>query len=270
MKALASLLALSLVAACDHHTSIAVAPAPDLEPRADQEAHAAAPTGVRIGPAVFGVAFQTDGTNDFRMPFEAGTCYAIGYAGDSTVEKFSLYLWDPNGKRLDSARGRANEGVFTHCAQMNGFYRLQGKVPEGAGHYAIVVYAGKGAAPVVVAAPQAPVVSDLAALIDTQARSAAPGASLVGDMYAGSAETSDWVTALEGGKCYWFIGAGEPGNIKHLSVYLWDPQGHRLTSTRSDSNVSMVGTCAQMPGMYKFEAKVESGHGNYKLGVYVK
>ena len=245
---------------------MALGPAPDLEQRADSEAHASAREGQRMEGVLRGVS-QEDEYTDWRVPLEAGQCYFFGYAGDSGVGKFSLYIWDPNDKRLDSSRGKPREGVFMHCARTNGMYRVQGKVAQGAGHYAVVVYRTKAAA-----APPPPVEQklDLEATIERQAASAAPGTKRAGEFYAGSADTSDWYTALEPGKCYWFIGAGEPGKVKKLYIYLWDSRNKRVTESKSDSEVAMVGHCAKEAGMFKFQAKVDSGSGRYKVGVYVK
>jgi hypothetical protein len=248
---------------------IAATAAPDLEGRADQQAHSAAPAGERVGEALRGAA-QENGYTDWRLQLEAGQCYWFGYAGDPGVAKFSMYIFSPKDSRLDSARGKAPEGLFTHCAEQNGIYRLQGKVAEGAGHYAVVIYKTKSATPV--APPSAPEEQkvDLAAMIEKQAAAAAPGAKRVGDLYASSAEQADWYTSVEPGKCYWFIGAGEPKKVKRLYLYLWDSKNKRVTESKSDSENVMVGHCAKEPGMFKFQAKIDSGKGDYKIGVYVK
>ncbi len=261
---------------CGDHEQIIVSPSPpaDLELRADTEAHAAARDGERIGEVLRGVARRSDGNTDWRVQLEEGTCYWFGYAGDAGVEKFSMYIWDPKDHRLDSARGRPPQGVFTHCAEQSGIYRLQGKVADGAGHYAVVVYKTKGPEKKVVVAP-APTVEkksdvDLAAIIEKKAAQSAVGAKRSGDFVDGTAETSELYTAMEAGKCYWIIGAGEPGKVKKLFLYLWDPKSHRVTENKSESETTMVGHCAKESGMYKYQLKVDSGSGAYKAAIYVK
>jgi hypothetical protein len=259
---------ISLLAGCHGHPPVSPIPDPSLEPRADQEAHAAAPDGQRLGQALWGVAYGNDQFTDFRIPLEAGNCYWFGFAGDNGIGKFSMYIWGPTDKRLDSTRGRPPQGVFKHCALENGTYRLEGKVGEGAGHFAVVVYKTQG--PTVVVAAPAPKL-DLTAIIEAQAAAAAPGATRVGDFFAGTADTSDWYAPMEVGKCYWVIGAGEAGKVKRLFIYLWDPQNKRVTESKSDSSTAMVGHCPKdAAGMYKFQAKVDSGSGPYKVGLYVK
>lgn len=265
------LLSASSIGCGDHeHIIVSPTPPPDLEARADTEAHASAKDGERIGEVLRGVAHRDDGFTDWRVQLEENTCYWFGYAGDAGVQRFSMYIWDPKDHRLDSARGKPPQGVFSHCAEQNGIYRVQGKVSEGAGHYAVVVYKTK--APEKKAAPipeKAPAV-DLAAIIEKKAAQSATGAKRMGDFVEGSAETSEFYTAMEAGKCYWIVGAGEPGKVKKLFLYLWDPKAHRVTENKSDSDTTVVGHCAKESGMYKYQLKVDSGSGPYKAAIYVK
>jgi hypothetical protein len=259
---------LAAIGGCGHHRpAVSPDPSPDLEVRADQEARASATEGERVGPTLYGVAYHDDQFTDFRMPLEGGNCYWFGLAEDPGIKKFAVYIWSPSEKRLASERVRPPQGVFKHCAEQSGVYRLEGKVGEGAGHFAVVIYKTKAAEKPALVQPQK---ADLAAVIEKQAASAAPGATRQGDFYSGTADTSEWYTSLEAGKCYWVIGAGEPGKVKKLFIYLWDPQNKRVTESRSDTENVMVGHCAKTPGMYKFQAKVDSGSGEYKVGVYVK
>jgi hypothetical protein len=238
---------------------------PALEQAAEQQAHASVPDGARAMATLHGVAAAPDQFTDWSVPLEAGHCYWFGFAADPGVETFSVYLWDPANHRAETARNRPREGVVQYCATTNGMYKLEGKVTGGAGHFAVVTY-GKQVAAVAGPAP----VRDLAQTIEAQAASAAPGAVRVGEFFSGASETSDWATSMDAGKCYWIIGAGEPGKVKKLYLYLWDPRNTRITESRSDSDTAMIGHCATAPGMYKFQAKVYSGSGPYKVGVYVK
>jgi hypothetical protein len=109
---------------------------------------------------------------------------------------------------------------------------------------------------------------DLAALIDQQAASAAPGARREGDYFQGNGDKSEWSVALNPNTCYWFIGVGDPGTIKRLEIYVWDPGQRRVTESHNDNNVAVAGTCTTAPGMFKFQAKVQSGGGDYKVAVF--
>ena len=121
--------------------------------------------------------------------------------------------------------------------------------------------------------PQAmapPPPTDLGQIIAAQAQSAAPGAMQVGNLFEGNGDKTDWSVALDPGHCYWFIGAGEPGKVNSLYLFLWDPQNHRVTDTKSVSNTVMIGHCPTQPGMFKFQAKIDSGSGAYKVGVFAR
>lgn len=202
-----ALIAMSPFASGCGREHIAISPEPprDLEARAEAEARSSGQGGERVGETLRGVARESDGLTDWHVQLESGQCYWFGYAGDATVERFSMYIWDPKDKRLDSARGKPPQGVFTHCAEQSGLYRVQGKVSDGAGHYAVVVYKTKGAEkkpePVAEKKPEV----DLAAIVEKKAAQSAPGAKRSGDFVDGSAETAEFYTAMESGKCYWII-----------------------------------------------------------------
>jgi hypothetical protein len=101
------------------------------------------------------------------------------------------------------------------------------------------------------------------------AKASAPDSERVGDHFAGHADHTDWYVALETGKCYWFIGAGDD-DVKELYLYLWDPADKRITANKSENNRVNVGHCPTSSGMYHFQAKVNSGSGKYKVGVFAK
>lgn len=60
--------------------------------------------------------------------------------------------------------------------------------------------------------------------------------------------------------------------MKRLYLFLWDSNNHRVTESKGTSEQAMVGYCAKATdnGMFKFQAKVDSGKGDYKVGIYVK
>jgi hypothetical protein len=261
--------AFTALAGCHHHPTVVFNAqlSPALEAQADAQSHAATPDGQRLRDVLVGVANAADEGASWMVPLQVGQCYAFGYAADPSVSRFSLYLFSPSNKRLDSLRGAPGQGVFRHCPKENGMFRLEGKVPEGAGHFVVVTYVNGAAVPVPTVAVVAPTLNEI---IDRQAASAAPGATRVGDFFSGVGDQTDWYTQLNAGTCYWFIGAGDAGAVKSLYLYLWDPRSARLTENRSETEMSMVGYCPTVPGMYKFEAKLNKGHGAYKVGVYAK
>jgi hypothetical protein len=125
-----------------------------------------------------------------------------------------------------------------------------------------------GTVPAPPTGPTAPA-QDLGAQCDAEAKASAPGAERVGDHFSGNADETDWYTALEVGKCYWFIGVGGEG-VNELWLYLWDPADKRITANKAESNKVTVGHCPEKAGMFHFQAKIGSGSGEYKVGVYAK
>jgi hypothetical protein len=150
---------------------------------------------------------------------------------------------------------------------MDGIYKVESKLGHH-GQYAVAVYSGtRLAAPVPAGPADGPTPEEL---IAKEAAAAAPGAKQVGTFYEGSKDETNWSTALKAGKCYWFIGAGQTGKVKRLFLYVWDPKNHRITDNKAESNVATVGHCAKETGMFKFQAKVASGSGPYKVAVFEK
>lgn len=270
-------LSLLALAACREPRPVAPAAPAWLDPKVDEAARAASPGGQRVGDFLRGVANDDGDRTSWTVPLDAAHCYNIQAMGDEGVEKIALYLFDPRDKRVESQRSKMASALLYYCPQIPGLHRLEVKL-GGAGHYSAVVYAlgpgpGQMQGPPPVPLPPGPMASppppvDLEDAIARQAQAAAPGATRLGGFFEGHADESAWFTPLVPGKCYWFIGAGEPGRVKKLWLYLWDPQQRRVADSKTPSDTAMIGHCPTQPGMFKFEVKVDSGHGNYKVGVF--
>jgi len=248
-----------------------------LEAAAAQQVTAQAPGAQQVGPFFKGAGQKTD----WQTLLEAGKCYWFSGVAGAGVKKLALFLWQPGANpftaRVADAKGSGPSATMAYCATANGMYHLQAKV-QGSGMYVVGVYA-KAALP-----QSAPVAKeepakrgpDLAAIIEKQAKAAAPGALRVGDFMdakadrIGHADEAEWSTSLQVGKCYWFIAAGAPGDIKRLSLYLWGPDNKRITETKPSGPNAMIGHCPTVPGMFKVQAKVAQGNGDMKLGIYAK
>lgn len=218
---------------------------------------------------------------DFQVLLEADKCYWFSGAAAGKIEKLAMYLWKPNSNlftpRLTDVKSTSGKAVMAHCTKEAGMYRLQAKI-EGEGRYVVAVF-GKDApkqaapAPVEVKEKAEP---NLGPLCDRSAKAAAHGAKRLGDFFGGEGNSIghddryDWTVMMEAGKCYWIIGCGEPDHIKSLSLYLWGPDNKRITEAKSDNPSPMLGHCAALNGMYKFQAKITGGGGHFKVGVYVK
>ena len=267
----------SLTFACSHAPPVPSGPVPSsdtLIPLVDAQALQTEPGGQRVAPHFLGATTEEDGHIDWNLTLEAGFCYTVAGVGGQGVKHLYLYMWDPTDKRVATEKPERPSVNLRYCPDFSGSYRVQAKTGEGYGPLAVGVYAvaapPKAAPP---PPPPPPPVLDLSAVIEQQAAAVAPGAVRVGEFYrgvaAGGNDRSDWFTMLEPGRGYWFIGAGAP-TVKELYLYLWNPQLQRVSDNRSSSNQSMIGHCPTVPGMYKVQAKVSSGKGEYQLGVYAK
>jgi len=114
---------------------------------------------------------------------------------------------------------------------------------------------------------------ELSGRVEKRGASVVAGGHRVGAIYRGAAAEeggrSDWFVDLEGGHCYTFVGEGAD-NVKKLYLYLWGPKGRRLQSTREDTSHAQMSYCTAFPGNYHFQAKVDDGAGEYRVGIYTK
>ena len=282
---LAYSLALPLVAlttlGCEAHNQ---APPPGsltsqaLVPMVDSMAQQLTPSSQRIAPIYESATTEDDGHVDWNVPLQMGQCYTFVGVGGGVVKQLYLYLWNPKENRVATEKPEKAQVALRHCPTENGLFHLQAKTGEGYGPIAVGIYAEAGQPGMAMqplggmpALPPPPPV-DLSALVDGQATSAAPGAGRVGNFFTGNTaqgDRNDWAVALDAGRCYWFIGAGET-SVQHLSLYLWEPAGSRVTDNRSRNNQAVIGHCPKVSGMFKVEAKVEKGSGAYQMGIYVR
>ncbi len=258
-----------VVAACHGQRAIDPNPPAWLDAKADERGRAAAPGAERLGEPLRGVAYRDDDRQTWEMPLDVQHCYAFSGLGEATIAKFSLYLFDQKNHKVADAKTGTEASLLNFCPKEPGMYRLEGKVGQGYGHFSVIGFRSDAAPPPVTPtpAPEAEIL-DLDALIDQQAASAAPGAHRVGDPFVGKGDLSEWYAPMKPGFCYWVVAAGEPKKVKRLSMYLWDPGNHRVTESRAETNLSMVGHCPTAGGMFKFEAKIESGSGHYKAALF--
>jgi hypothetical protein len=280
LLALSSVVALSLVAGCGgrrHHAAhggepiaVAAAPAaadPQLDSIADSQAKAASArrSGAPLnGQILHGETTRPGGSQDFRVQLDAEHCYWFGGATNELGQRITLTVSDPHGAEVASEKGKATDAILEYCPTTDGIFKIESKLGHH-GPFSVAVYQGTRLAPAALPTGVSPEL-----LIQKEAAASAPGAKQVGAFYEGSTDETSWTTALTKGRCYWFIGAGTPGKVKKLSLYIWDPSNKRISDNKSDSNVATVGHCAKDTGMFKFQAKVHSGSGIYKVGVFEK
>lgn len=284
-RTIASALTLSLLipliasAGCNRSKPPMTPAPPDwLEGAVDEQAKRVAPGSIRVGELYKGLAFDEGDRQQWHVRLAGGGCIHLSAAGDQTVEEIALYLWGPDGDRLETERGKTPRTVLRHCPPpgAQGDYKFEAKITEGHGHFAVGLYA-EGDPNAAKAKPSSnpgkpaakPAQVDLDARVATLAKTSAAGAEMIGEPFKGDTASTDWYVALEKGKCYWFVGAGDD-DIEKLSLYLWDPDDKRLKASKAESNEVTVGHCPDAPGMYHFRAQTEGGVGNYQVGLYAK
>jgi hypothetical protein len=281
-KNVALLVGLPLVifAACNRTKAPMTPTPPDwMEPELVRIAQSLVPEVEQVGQTFKAVAYREDDHMDWMVNLDAGSCYIFTGVGDETVEELTLELRDPEDDDVVDETNAPPRLAMEWCTTVPGLYKLHAKVREGHGHYHAAVFLNpkRGTpqpAPALVEPepepqPQPANKVDLEAAILAMAKSSASGAEQVGDFFEGSADKTDWYTALDSSKCYWFIGAGDDG-ISELHLYLWDPDDKRITANKSETNRVNVGHCPTVSGMFHFQAKVSSGSGTYKVGVFAK
>jgi hypothetical protein len=243
---------------------------------------------------VFGGTFAWRRPYSFPVTMEAGRCYTILGVGGPGVVDLDLFLFDPGNQRVALDRETNNFPRISYCASFPGAYRIEAKVKRGAGEVALRAYHYSSApsanapppiviqdvpppAPIVVIPPPPPGEPDpgpdvLSLAVDQQSGVSAPGYQRLGAIYRGAGSDgsrSDWYLPLEAGRCYMFIGAGGAG-IGRLYLYLWGPDGRRVTERRNPSPLTVMPFCAPYPGSYHMQAKIGEGAGEYRVGVYVR
>jgi hypothetical protein len=270
---LAFVLVVASTAGCRRHAPISPTPAPWLDGKVDEQGKSASQGGDVVGTPFHGTAFKKGQEEDFSVMLDATKCYWFSGVGDEQVEKLYLFLFDQEDHKVQVKKAEGPMALMTHCPEQSGMFKLRARVDEGVGHYSLGVYSKT--APAKVAPPPKPEAPkaqgpDLEAMIDKSAAASAPGAKRVGEFFASSADEQDWSTQLDAGTCYSFIAQGTPGKVKKLWLYLWDQSGKRIIESKGESPNATIGHCAKETGMFKFQVKVHSGSGDYKLGIYAK
>jgi len=247
-----------------------------LDQAAIAQAKAQDATATQVGNFYRGAGEKTD----YQVLLEAGKCYWFSGSSEG-LTKLYMYLWKPNSgaftPRVADLRS-PGQGTMAYCTQEAGMYKFQVKTEGKKGHFVVAVFAKE--APKQMAAPAAPVEEkhgpDLGPICDKRAEAVAPGAHRVGEFFEGHGNSIghddrfDYPVQLDGGKCYWFIGCGEPDHIKQLTLFMWGPNNKRITEDKGDTATPMVGTCAKETGMYKVQAKISGGSGYFKAALYSK
>jgi hypothetical protein len=128
-------------------------PADALEAEVQRIATSSSPGARRVGEFMRG-AGDKNSHMDWFVPLEAGTCYYFVGVGGAGIEFLSLYLWDPQNKRITENRAKSPQVTLAACTTFPGPHHVQAKVGKGMGEYRVAIYrAGASGGP----PPPAPV-----------------------------------------------------------------------------------------------------------------
>jgi hypothetical protein len=122
--------------------------------------------------------------------------------------------------------------------------------------------------PFITAGP-APAAQDLDRQVADAAKILAQGFAPLGATLRGYGKRTDWIQALDVGKCYAFVGVGA-STTRRLALYLWDPTGKRRADRRAGEPLAVVYHCPFVGGSYHLQAKAKRPEGGYAVGVYVR
>ena len=244
-----------------------------LDASAIAQAKVQAKDGKQVGDLYRGIGQKTD----FQILLEGNTCYWFSGVSEG-APKLYMYLWAPGASffspRVADLRS-PGAGTMAYCTQLAGMYKFQVKTESNKGHFVVALFAKEAPKQVAVAVQEKPTL-DLGPICDRHAVGAAPGAKRVGDFFEGKGNSIghddrfDYPIQLDAGKCYWVVACGEPDHIKSLALYLWGPNNKRITETKGDNPNPTIGHCATQTGMFKFQAKVTGGGGQFKAALYRK
>ena len=210
-------------------------PAPWLDEEVDKLGKNSAPGANRDGDLFRGSAAAPGQGEKFSRKLDAGKCYHFAAVGDDNIQRMSLYLWGPSGWRAETERGKTARTTLTHCTEEAGMYEFEAKPTDGNGHFVVGIFSEDAPEPPPEPVEPVKAAPDMSGLIEKEAASVAAGAERVGDFFSDSSDKRDWPTQLEAGYCYWWIGAGEPGEIDELTLYLWDTTDSRITNSAASA-----------------------------------
>jgi hypothetical protein len=123
---------------CTPRPHLSLIPPPWLDQKIGMQAMSVAPGAGLLVPYFHGATHDDDDV-DWYVPLDYGRCYVFTAAGEETIEKIHLFLFNPARQRVVY---RTREGAtprMSVCPQISGPFRLLTKV-RGFGHYAVGVF----------------------------------------------------------------------------------------------------------------------------------
>ncbi len=212
----------------------------------------------------------------FQLALQRERCYAFASLGGPGTNDTNIELLDASGRTLVSSAESGRDALVRFCAPDTAQYRLQVRLPAGAGPVFTVAYAQAVATTGTPDASAEPVLggsvggglTENFALLDADMR--ARGYESLGQARSGriaAGPPQDSPVELEADKCYAFLAAGD-GGIRSMSVTLLDPSGAVVDLDDHSGSRPTVRACTSRAGRYTLRLAVPSGGGSFMLGGY--
>jgi hypothetical protein len=226
-----------------------------------------------------GVVFTEHQERAFQLSLQQGQCYAFASLGGTGATDTDVQLFDGSGAALQTDESNGQDALVRYCATENSQYRLQVRLPSGAGPVFTVAYA-QAAAPSA-AGTQPPVATPEPVLTEPSGGGVEENFALLdSDMRARGYETlqamqrgqlvangaQDYQVTLEDDKCYAFLAVGD-GGLRSLRMTLLDTAGREVDHDDSGSRPT-VRACTTSAGNYTVRVLAQNGSGSFALGEY--
>jgi len=226
-----------------------------------------------------GVVFAEHQERAFQLSLQQGQCYAFASLGGAGATDTDLQLFDGSGVALQTDQSDGQDALVRYCATENTQYRLQVRLPMGAGPVFTVAYAQPATTPAagggtqvatpepVLTQPSGGGVEENFALLDSDMR--ARGYETLRPMQRGqlvSSGAQDYQVALEDDKCYALLAVGD-GGLRSMRMTLLDPSGREVEHDDTGSRPT-VRACTTAAGTYTVRVLAQNGSGSFALGAY--
>lgn len=231
----------------------------------------------RVGDAN-GVVLSERQERAFQLTLQRERCYAFASLGGPGTNDTNLELLDGTGRTLVSSEDAGRDALVRFCAPDTAQYRLQVRLPSGAGPVFTVAYAraappsadpdGGDASEPMLASSIGGGLAENFALLDADMR--ARGYESLGQARSGqiaAGPQQDFPLELEGDKCYALLAVGD-GGIRAMSLSLVDPSGRVVDVDDHSGSRPTVRACTSGPGRYTLRLVAANGGGNFMLGAY--
>jgi hypothetical protein len=234
---------------------------------------------VRIGDPS-GVVLAERQERAFQLSLQHSQCYAFASLGGPGTTDTDLQLVDGTGRTLQVDESDGRDAIVRFCAADTAQYRLQVRLPAGAGPVFTVAYAQTPAAGQTQAQQTEqtaePVLSESVggglaenfALLDADMR--ARGYETLGQSQTGqlgSGTQQDYPIELEDDRCYALLAVGD-GGVRGLTLSLVDPNGQVVDSDDAGGSRPTVRACTSRAGRYLLRVSMQNGQGNFMAGAY--